>query len=531
MSTRPINALLIEDNPGDARLIRDLLAESGGPGFHLEWADSLSSGLERLANNGIDVVLLDLSLPESFGLHTFVKTYTQAPDVPIVVLAGLDDETVAVEALRLGAQDYLVKGEAGGNLLVHSMRHAIGRHRLQRELDQTRQQKLEIKNQFLSHVSHELRSPLTAIYQFVTILLDGLAGDLSPEQREYLEIGLRNVNRLRNMIDELLEATRTETGKLIVEPRPISAAEPIAETLDTFRESAEAKAIALSADLPENLPPVYADPERVRQILSNLVDNAIKFTPEHGTVMIRAGVYEDPGFLCVSVADTGCGISPEGVEMIFEQFYQEASSQEGHRKGLGLGLYISKELVSHHGGRIWVESQLGVGSTFSFLLPVFSLEKLLHPIITENDRLRDSVALITIKLRPGSGSSSRKIGEVIHRQAREMLQRCIRPDLDMVLPRMASAGEGEIFLVVACTDSRGAEVVVRRIREQIGREFQAFDIHLTVSATMVETPSQRENRPLEQLVEDVVTRIGALTKAAQSEGGDRHGQTENSDRG
>ncbi len=531
MSTRPINALLIEDNPGDARLIRELLAESGGPGFHLDWADSLSSGLKRLANNEIDVVLLDLSLQDSLGLPTFVKTYTQAPEVPIVVLAGLDDETVAVEALRLGAQDYLVKGEAGGNLLVHSMRHAIERHRLQRELDQTRRQKLEIKNQFLSHVSHELRSPLTAIYQFVTILLDGLAGDLSPEQREYLEIGLRNANRLRTMIDELLEATRTETGKLIVEPRPISAAEPIAETLDTFRASAEVKAITLSADLPENLPPVYADPERIRQILSNLVDNAIKFTPEHGTVMIRAGVYEDPGFLCVSVADTGCGISPEGVEMIFEQFYQEANSQEGHRKGLGLGLYISKELVSHHGGRIWVESQLGVGSTFSFLLPVFSLAKLLYPIITENDRLRDSVALITIKLRPGSGSSSRKVGEVIHRQAREMLQRCIRPDLDMLLPRMASAGEGEIFLVVACTDWRGAEVVARRIREQIGREFQAFDINLTVSATMVETPSQRENRPLKQLVEDVATRIGALTQAAQSEGGDRHGQTENSDRG
>jgi signal transduction histidine kinase len=271
-----------------------------------------------------------------------------------------------------GAQDYLVKGQVTGSLLARSIRYAIERHRLLAALEQTRRQQLRMKDQFLSHVSHELRSPLAAIYQFVTILLDGLAGDLRPEQREHLEVALRNVNRLRTMIGDLLEATRAETAKLTVEPRRISIAELIAETLSTLGTTAATKGVILSADVFPDLPPVHADPNRVRQILVNLIDNGIKFTPENGTVSIRVHVFdEDPSFLCFAVADTGCGIRPEDTKMIFERLYQTTGTIQDSRKGLGLGLYICRELVSRHGGRIWVKSQLGQGSTFFFTLPVF----------------------------------------------------------------------------------------------------------------------------------------------------------------
>ncbi|MBI1892577.1 MAG: HAMP domain-containing histidine kinase [Candidatus Rokubacteria bacterium] len=526
MTDRPIKVLLIEDDAGDARLIEEMLAEATGAAFALVWADRLSAGLEHLTQGGIDIALVDLSLPDSLGLHTVVKIHSHASGVPMVVLSGLDDETVAVEALQMGAQDYLVKSQVDSHLLARSVRYAIERHRVLAELEQVREHQLQTKNQFLSHVSHELRSPLTAIHQFVTILLDGLAGDISSEQREYLEIGLRNVNRLRNMIDELLEVGRAEAGRLTVDPRCISLAEPIVETLGTLRPGAEAKGISLSADIPGSLPSVYADPARVRQILTHLTDNAIKFTPEGGAVTIRArGAKEQPGVLCVSVEDTGCGISPERTERIFERFYQEANTAEGSRKGLGLGLYISQELVTRHGGRIWVESQLGNGSVFSFTLPVFSLAKILAPIITENNRVRDSIALITVKLSPIGGSPSKKIGEAVHAQARDVVQRCIHPDLDVLLPRTASTREDEISLVVGCTDWRGAEAVVRRIRDQLGRcqEFQGADVNLTVSATMIETPSQRENTALERLVEEIAAEIGDRLKTVTSGGGDGDG--------
>jgi DNA-binding response OmpR family regulator len=133
MEDKLMKVLLIEDNPGDARLIQEMLAEERGATFDLERADRLSTGLGRLAAGGIDVVLLDLSLPDSRGLDTFVKVHDQAPEVPIVLMTGLDDEELAVEAMREGAQDYLVKGQVDSSLLARSMRYAIGRHRAQAE--------------------------------------------------------------------------------------------------------------------------------------------------------------------------------------------------------------------------------------------------------------------------------------------------------------------------------------------------------------------------------------------------------------
>jgi DNA-binding response OmpR family regulator len=128
MSEKAINVLLIEDNPGDARLIQELLAEPGGAVFTLDCVDRLSTGLKRLAEGGIDVILLDLGLPDSQGLDTFARIYEQTRDVPIVVLTGLDDETLAIQAMRAGSQDYLAKGQMDSNLLIRTMRYAICGH-------------------------------------------------------------------------------------------------------------------------------------------------------------------------------------------------------------------------------------------------------------------------------------------------------------------------------------------------------------------------------------------------------------------
>jgi signal transduction histidine kinase len=175
------------------------------------------------------------------------------------------------------------------------------------------------------------------------------------------------------MIEDLLETTRVQTGKLSIEAQPTSMTDTIDETMRSLRALAGAKGIVLSADVSAHLPSVYADPQRVRQILRNLIENGIKFTPDNGTITIRAYPSNtEHDCICVAVADTGCGISPEEREKIFERLYQGKSAIEASRKGLGLGLSICKELVSRHGGRIWVESQPGYGSTFFFTLPTFS---------------------------------------------------------------------------------------------------------------------------------------------------------------
>jgi PAS domain S-box-containing protein len=280
---------------------------------------------------------------------------------------------VSVTALRD------VEDEIIGYLLIGTdntaRRHAVQeRTKLEEALEQIRQDQMRFKDEFLSHVSHELRSPLTAIKQFTTILLGGLAGELNKEQREYQQIVLRNIRQLQAMIDDLLEVTRLETGKITVEPERVSVMIAVTDTFNTLKGSARAKRVTLSYDLAPNLPSVHADPTRLRQILIILLDNAIKFTPEGGSITIKALVLQqDARLLLLEVSDTGVGINPEITENIFERLYQVSERTEGSRKGLGLGLYICKELVMRQGGTIWAKRRPQKGSTFSFTLPVFSL--------------------------------------------------------------------------------------------------------------------------------------------------------------
>src|SRR5258708_2422914 len=183
-----------------------------------------------------------------------------------------------------------------------------------------------------------------------------------------------------------------------------------------------------------------------------MFDNAIKFTPEGGSVTVKANSPEtDLDFAYVSVADTGCGISAEALPLVFERLYQDPDTVEGRRSGLGLGLYISKELLSLHGARIWVASEPDEGTTFTFNLPLYSLAKLLPPVITHKGRLRDSLVLVRVDLTPSSNLARGNWRETC-RRCLELLERCVYVDKDLVLPAMASNGPAENFFVVASTD-------------------------------------------------------------------------------
>jgi signal transduction histidine kinase len=241
------------------------------------------------------------------------------------------------------------------------------------DLERSRGQQLALKDQVLCHVSHELRTPLHAASQFLNILRRGLAGELKPEQREYLDDIERNLAQLRMMIGDLLETTRAETGKMAIIPQRLLLQETVADMVRTLQSVAAERGIELRADVPPDLPAVSADPPRVRQILTNLLDNAQKFTPPGGAVTIRARIYEpDPYFVRLSIIDTGRGIDPSNHDRIFTRLAQVDATTEESRKGLGLGLFISKEIVRRHGGEITVESQLGAGAAFHVTLPRYA---------------------------------------------------------------------------------------------------------------------------------------------------------------
>jgi signal transduction histidine kinase len=479
---KPLQVLLVEDNAGDALLLREMFRTESPGDFELTHLSRMSEAVNHLAKGGVDIVLLDLGLPDAQGLDIVRRAHTVAPSVPLIVLTGLDDEILAAQAMKEGAQDYLIKGHIESRALPRALRHAIERHRMQTETDLIRKQQLQLKDEFLSHVSHELRSPLTAIYQFATILADKLPGELNPEQAEYLEIILRNVRQLQAMIEDLLEGTRLQEGKLSIDLQCASVSDAIAYTVRTLEETARSRGVNLSCDLPPNLPSIYADPTRVRQILIILVDNAIKFTPANGVVKVQARVLKkDPNFLLLEVSDSGCGISPDMTERVFERLYQVPDLAEAGRKGLGLGLYICKELVARQGGRIWVESPPGQGAVFSVTLPIFSLTNLIAPALRNDTRLEKSIVFVVTAIDSRNGWLSKEARAEPCQQVRDLLQRCLHSDLDVLLPKMGSVEGGELFFIVAAADEMGGEALTRRIREQLQRCEQIQQAGLTFS--------------------------------------------------
>lgn len=416
------------------------------------------------------------------------------------------------EPLRLDAETLLRIPLLFGSSLVYGYMadQVKNEKRKAAELEQRRRQQLQLKDQFLSHVSHELRTPLSAIHQFVTILRDGLAGDLNEEQRDYLGIVYRNVKQLQGMISDLLEATRADTGKLAMEPRVASVGAAVRETLETLTTSAIAKGVHLSYELADDLPPVYADPQRLRQVLINLIENAIKFTPAGGRVAVRAGLEVGTGFVRVAVADTGCGIRAEAAERIFDRLYQEAQIVES-RKGLGLGLFICKALVELHGGRIWVESEPGKGSVFSFTVPVYSLRSVLKSILVANGRPRDRVTLIKVEtsVAPEGGTS-----DALQRELWGVLQQCVVVGKSSLLPRIEGTGDRPPFYLVHAGDGPGGQEPAQQIRQQLRRSSALKEAASELSVSPIPIEVGEESRiSAERFLELVCERIESVIGA------------------
>ena len=510
---KPLQVLLVEDNAGDARLLHEMFRKEKAGSFVLTHLLRMTEAVAHLEKGGVDILLLDMGLPDGHGLDTVRRAQAAAPHVPVIVLTGLNDEALAAQAMKEGAQDYLIKGQIENRALPRALRHAIERHRMQAESDLIRTNQMQFKDEFLSHVSHELRSPLTAIYQFVTILLDKLAGELNVEQREYLEIVFRNVKQLHAMINDLLEVTRMQAGKLQIDLQQTSISDAIVYAVDTLQGAAAAKGITLTSEIEHHLPPACGDPTRIRQILIILLDNAIKFTPANGAVKVNAGVSEeDSNLLLLEVSDTGCGISSEMTERIFERLFQTEDTASAGRKGLGLGLFICKELVTRQGGRIWATSTLGKGAVFFVTLHVFSLPNLIAPALKRERQTQGPITLVVTEIGSQTGWLSEEVRAEQSKVVREVLQRCMHADLDILLPKVGPAGATELFFLLAITDEIGGAAIAKRIQERLDEYEQTQKAGLTISTSYrsVDAIKRHSNESMKDFVEKVASQIQEL---------------------
>ncbi len=390
-TNKAIRALLIEDYEPDARLlVREL--QQAGYQVTCHRVETAAAAEDALRGGGWDIVLCDFTMPRFNGREALALVRRQDPDVPFVYVSGTIGEETAVAAMQAGAQDYVMKSNLNrlGPAVERELREAAGR-RERRLLETERQQafeklraseaRLEQANRELAResdemhnfchtLSHELKTPLSAAREFVAILLDGLAGPLNPTQAEYLAIVRDSCDQLGVCIDDLFDASRLETGKLRLDLSLASLGALAQQAVAMIRPIAGKKGIAVGEVIAPDLPGVRIDENRLRQVLINLLNNAVKFTPAGGRITVRvARDVSDPGFQRVSVEDTGSGIAKDELGRVFDRLYQVKRGEAASGQGFGLGLYLCRQLVELHRGRIWAESRLGEGSAFRFTVP------------------------------------------------------------------------------------------------------------------------------------------------------------------
>jgi signal transduction histidine kinase len=370
LSDKRIKVLLVEDNPGDSRLIREMLAEARGVTFDLEYADRLQGGLEYLGEREIEAVLLDLGLPDSQGLETLSKTYAQAPEVPIVVLTGLNDELLGVEAVNRGAQDYLIKGQVDPNLLVRAILYAIERKRAE-ERERQLQLQLNLSNRLASlgvmaaGVAHEINNPLASVIGFAQLLMQK---DIPEDTREAVKI----VNDSAQQVADIIKSLHTFALQQKLDRTNINVNEIIQATLAMRTYPMEASNIRVTTQLAPRLPRTMADDGQLQQVFLNLILNAeteMKSAHGGGNLLIKTETIDST--IRISFTDDGPGIAEANLVHLFDPFF--STREVG--KGTGLGLSVCHGIITEHGGTIYVNSELGKGTTFTVELPIVTEEK------------------------------------------------------------------------------------------------------------------------------------------------------------
>jgi signal transduction histidine kinase len=295
------------------------------------------------------------------------------------MLTAHGNETVAAEALKLGAQEYHVKGSvtAGG------LRHAVDKVLMLRKIEEQRRE-LEDANRDLRRMNgeirawyralaHELKTPLASAREFLAIQLDGLNGPLNEEQFQQLTLAKESCSHMAVLINDLFDVARLDTGKMTVKPILASMGVMVGRVLDAMAAAAKGKGIRLKCQVEPGLPQVLVDEHLITQVVTNLLDNALRFTAEGGEVVVTVRACgKGQESILVSVSDTGCGIDKDHLERVFDRLYQIRSDGSLCGIGVGLGLAICRESVRLHKGQIWAVSEPGKGSTFSFTIPVSS---------------------------------------------------------------------------------------------------------------------------------------------------------------
>ena len=557
----PIRILLIACPPAVSRRIPVLLAAVDRERYTCESIAALEQGLERLARNDIDLILFGLSRAKERGLPDFLQARTHIVNRPIIVLAHPDQETLAIETVQRGAQDYLLTTNCGdAKQLTHALESAIDGYQLSGQAEQltrqlqateanfyqmiqsnadgmviidrqgtvcfvnpaaemllgrpaaeligrpfefpvatgkteevevvrgdkklrttemrvvetlwegrlahlaslrdvTERKRLEaLKDEFVSKVSHELRTPMTSIKGAVTLMLERSLGEINAEQEDFLKTISQDIDRLAELINNVLDLSKMEAGKMAVNRQRLEPAALIDQVCRSYQTILGKRKIEKRF---EAVPLVYADRNLVIQVITNLLGNAIKFTKEDGTITVSLRM--DGASVAVGVSDDGPGMPQQALAKLFQKFVQaDSAPTAGQPKGTGLGLAIAREIVELHQGRIWVESEVGRGSMFAFTLPAYepaqTFSQLLQELKENAAAEHSEFSLLVIDVAPLRGRPNR--APVTHE---------LTGDLEEAVRTSVSRNDHVLLLepstlaILAVTDAVGAAAMRARL--------------------------------------------------------------------
>ncbi|MBW4469703.1 MAG: response regulator [Stenomitos rutilans HA7619-LM2] len=378
MNEIPKHVLLVEDSPTDAALLRRSFLHLEQTNHQSKWqlthVERLSSAIEACSTQPIDIVLLDLRLPDSDEEETLLEFRVSVPDIPVVVLTMMDDEALAMQAMAGGAQDYLVKGQITLSLLGRSLRYAIERGNILKRLKTSEQSMLRaleqeqelnlLKSSFISMASHEFRTPMTMIRTAVELLQNFHHELTETKRQEYFDRIKTAIKQVMQLLDEVLLLGSTETG-LHYKPESVDLVEFCTELTEELQFS-NSDSHTIKFDCQGSCSPAVMDAALLRHIFTNLLSNALKYSPQGGEVQFTLCYQNAKARFYIQ--DQGIGIPTKDQPHLFETFYRCANV--GKIQGTGLGLAIVKKCVELHQGQIQVCSEDGKGTTFTVTLPL-----------------------------------------------------------------------------------------------------------------------------------------------------------------
>ncbi|MBW4569806.1 MAG: hybrid sensor histidine kinase/response regulator [Tolypothrix carrinoi HA7290-LM1] len=382
-----LKILLIEDNLAEARLLQEFLMQTQSKQFNLLHVKRLGEAVKELSKSTYDVILLDLTLPDSEGLSSLPILISLVPSVPIVVLTNTNDEKLAIEAVRRGAQDYLVKRHVSVDVLVRSLCYAIERKQVLETLradNQTLETRVQertnelvkakeinqFKSEFVSMLSHDIRNPLNTILLAAGLLQNDDDKVTKEKKHSHYQMIRSAIKNMAHLLDEASFIGKADSDKLQCELMSMNLEAFCREIVAENQLAANEKFLSLIFTIQGELKEVVADESLLRHILGNLLNNAIKYSLPSGTVLFE--LIRQEKTVIFRIQDSGIGIPEEDQKQLFQPFHR--ADNVGKIPGTGLGLAIVKKCVERHKGEISVSSEVGVGTTFTVTLPLISAE-------------------------------------------------------------------------------------------------------------------------------------------------------------